>query len=268
MFVASPERYWLWAAGLLAELLTPLLSAKAIAKVPFHVSHIPERFGLFVIIVLGEAVALDALGMADSDLTNLARAVAGGGFLVAAAMWWLYFDCVDTSPMRRWLLSGQTYVYGHLVVFASITAFGVGVLLASRSVTDPALTDPARWLMCAGVGGFVFAIGVIHLVNELPRGDLRAWTRLGLGALFVLLGWVGRGLPPLALEGVLLAGVAAQTVLELRLLYAATGTHSAADAFAAQAEEPAGIGLSMAECEFPDTGSDRLSDQGSSGHTP
>ncbi len=53
--VAPPGRYALWAAGLAVELATPLLSAAAIARVPFHGSHIPERFGLFTLIVLGEA---------------------------------------------------------------------------------------------------------------------------------------------------------------------------------------------------------------------
>jgi len=233
VFVPGPARYACWAAGVLVELATPLASASAIRRVPFHTSHIPERFGLFVLIVLGESVTLDAIGIASSRLDLMASLVVVAGFFIAAGLWWLYFDCVDSSPMRRWRRTGQVYVYGHLVVFAAITASGAGVLLSSRAaagyqrqegaletaVPDPALlVDEARWALCGGIAAFLFAIGTIHLVNTAPRGDIRAWSRIGLAAAAVLLAVFGAGLPPLAVEAAIVAGLAAEIVLEVRLI--------------------------------------------------
>jgi low temperature requirement protein LtrA len=230
-----PARYALWAAGLAIELATPLLSASAIARVPFHGSHIPERFGLFTLIVLGEAVALGALGIGQTRLVAAGGLVAGGAFLVVTAQWWLYFECVDTSPLRQWRRTGQAYVYGHLLVFASLAATGVGGLLATRAAGRGggaagaggagrasggagALAAGERWVLCLGVAGFLVAVGLIHLVNTPPRGDVRAWTRLGLAAAIVLLAAGGGGLGPVAIVVLLLAGLCAQVAGELMLI--------------------------------------------------
>jgi low temperature requirement protein LtrA len=235
VFVPEPARYACWAAGLVVELATPMASASAIKRVPFHTSHIPERFGLFVLIVLGESVTLDALGIASDRLDLMATLIIIAGFLIAAGLWWLYFDCVDPSPMRRWRWTGQAYVYGHAVVFAAIPASGAGVLLASRmaagyhpqegaletAVADPAvLLTEARWALCGGIAAFLFAIGAIHLVNTAPRGDLRVWSRVALGTAATLLAVFGAGLPPLAVEAALIVGLAAEIVLEVRLICA------------------------------------------------
>jgi hypothetical protein len=73
----------------------------------------------------------------------------------------------------------------------------------------------------------MIAIGMIHLVTKLWRGDLRSWLRLTLGAAFLLLGWLGGDLPLLAVEAIVLAGIASQTALELRVLYVPKGVHHA-----------------------------------------
>ncbi|MCU0517874.1 MAG: low temperature requirement protein A [Oscillatoria sp. Prado101] len=42
--------------GLLADFITPLTGGKLVAEIPPSFTHVPERLGLFTIIVLGEAV--------------------------------------------------------------------------------------------------------------------------------------------------------------------------------------------------------------------
>jgi low temperature requirement protein LtrA len=55
-------------------------------------SHIPERFGLFTIIVLGESVVAAARGLTEQRWQPEAVATAAFGFLVAICVWWIYFD--------------------------------------------------------------------------------------------------------------------------------------------------------------------------------
>lgn len=100
--VPVPARYGLWAVGLLIELATPLAAGRAIAKVPFHVGHIPERFGLFLIIVLGEVVALDAIGTGAHRVSPGVLAV---GFLITAAIWWHWAS-------STWSTGGRAGTYG------------------------------------------------------------------------------------------------------------------------------------------------------------
>ncbi|MBT2454453.1 low temperature requirement protein A [Streptomyces sp. ISL-86] len=212
-----PYCYVLWVAGLVAELLTPILSSSAIARVPFNVSHVPERFGLFTIIVLGEVVALNAIGIASSRLRAEALVVVAGSFLLAACQWWIVFDHVDASPLRQWRLTGQAYVYGHLFVHGGIAVTGVGGLLAAREADagGPPLSDGGP-VLCFGVAAFLLGVGGIHLLNVGLGGDLRSWSRLGLGAVFVLFGVAGDGISPVLLETLLVGGLACQILIESR----------------------------------------------------
>ncbi|MQY35629.1 hypothetical protein SRB17_36100 [Streptomyces sp. RB17] len=217
----APSCYALWTVGLLAELLTPILSASAVARVPFNASHIPERFGLFTIIVLGEVVALNAIGIAASGLRPETLAVVAGSFLIAACQWWLVFDHVDASPLRKWRLTGQAYVYGHLFVHGGITVTGVGGLLAAQAANATGhghghVALAGGPVLCFGMAAFLLGVGGIHLLNVGLRGDLRAWSRLGLAATFALLGVAGDDLPVLLLEGALVVGLSCQILIETR----------------------------------------------------
>jgi low temperature requirement protein LtrA len=213
VFLDPPLRYELWAAGLAVELATPLLSVSAIKRVPYHASHIPERLGSFTIVVLGETVALTATGV-TGRLHPAAALIAAAGFFLAAALWWIYFEFVDDSPMRRGLVAGQTYVYGHLLVFLGITATAAGVLLAIRTGNAGALSAGKRWALCGGPAIFLVAIGVIHLVNTRRLRDARVWARFGTSAAAAALAVLGAPLSPLALVGLLLALLVGHAALE------------------------------------------------------
>lgn len=213
VFVDPPLRYELWAAGLAVELATPLLSVSAIKRVPYHASHIPERLGSFTIVVLGETVALTVTGV-TSRLHPAASLIAAGGFFLAAALWWIYFEFVDDSPMRGGMLAGQTYVYGHLLVFLGITATGAGVLLAIRTGNAGELSAGARWALCGGPAVFLAAIGVIHLVNTRRLRDARVVARFGTGAAAAALAVAGSRVSPVGLVGLLLALLVANAVVE------------------------------------------------------
>jgi len=92
LLVGGPARYWLWAAGTAIEIGTPLVSRRVIQAAPIHASHIPERMGLFIIIVLGESVLAVVVGVSDVSLGLRSGLVAGAAFTVAACVWWLYFE--------------------------------------------------------------------------------------------------------------------------------------------------------------------------------
>ncbi len=213
LFVNPPVRFWLWAAGLAVELATPLLSASAITRVPFHASHIPERFGSFTIVVLGETVVLTATGVGGT-LHLAAGFIAVIGFLIAAAEWWIYFEFVDTSPMRRGLVAGQTYIYGHLLIFTGITATGAGVLLAIRDAGRSSLGGGVRAALCGGVAAFLLPIGLIHLVNTRSLRHRAVVSRLGTGTVALGVAVAGYRLAPVATAGLLLAALVGQVVLE------------------------------------------------------
>ncbi len=219
LLAEPPGRFWIWGVGMVIELLPPLVFTRVIASLPFHLSHIPERFGLFTIIVLGESIALGALGIVGSEPTLRAGMIWACGLLIAAAQWWLYFDCFDHRPLRQWRLTGQAYLYGHLLIFAGITASGGATLLALRSsLGHGSLNAGAMWTLCGGVAAFLLGAGFIHYMATAPRGDRRAWSRLGLGTAVLAFAAVPHGLPAIAVQTLLLAVLAAQVAFEITLI--------------------------------------------------
>src|SRR3712207_3637264 len=117
--VPRPIGFALWAAAVLVEVLVPLLATRASADVPLHVEHLPERFALFVILVLGESVAGIAHGLHDASWNGAAVAVALLSFVLTAAVWWSWFDLagarakrlLDEAGGRRSDLRHDVYVF-------------------------------------------------------------------------------------------------------------------------------------------------------------
>jgi low temperature requirement protein LtrA len=226
--VPAPLRWWLWGAGMTVELVTPLLSSSAIRRVPYNVSHIPERFGLFTIIVLGQSVAVGVIATARQEHLHAGAAlVAAGAFVLAAAVWWVYFEFADSSPLRNWLIAGQTWMYGHLLVFAGITASGEGALLAVRATGNHPLAAGGRWALCAGLAAFLLALALIRAANARRLRDFTAGSRLVGSGTFVVLGAAGAGLSPAALVYAALVPLLAVVAVESAIRRA--GHRSAAE---------------------------------------
>ncbi len=66
IFTPTPARFWLWAIGLAVSFATPYTLRKIQSKVPLDIEHLPERFGLFTILVLGESIAATVVAVQES----------------------------------------------------------------------------------------------------------------------------------------------------------------------------------------------------------
>lgn len=173
IWVPEPFRYLLWAAGIVAEsgaMLTEDREAvrrarrdhdlKALAPVDpaeaLDAHHFAERFGLFLIILLGEVVVEAGQGsLAGAVSTTSGWAALVAAMLLAASLWWLYFDSAADINLKVLELSGGSptmaraiFAVGHMFpAFALlITASGVGLLLEEE---PPHI---AAWLACVGIG--------------------------------------------------------------------------------------------------------------------
>jgi low temperature requirement protein LtrA len=213
--VEPPQRYWLWAVALTIDLGTPLASTERIRKVPIHGSHIPERVGLFTIIVFGESVMAVVVGTTTVSWGLESGAAAALGFAVAGALWWIYFDYVDSSVVKRTIAAGQTYLYAHLPLLIGLAALGAGVKLAIKATQETGLTDEVSWIIGGGVALFMASVAVLHLVTRHSGRDIDVWLRLGTVALALGLGALGEDLGVVPALAVLAAALAAQIVLEL-----------------------------------------------------
>lgn len=229
LLVPEPARYWVWAFGLAVELLAPILAVAALEnpKVSFHPRHIPERYGLFTIIVLGESVLAVAVGTEGTDWAPQAVLTAALGFVCATCVWWLYLDRVDEGGLELEPLPAFYWGYGHLLVYAAIAAFGVGIQLAVEGASgapEVALAGEVtaaggdfglagRMILGGSVAAFLVAVSFVQYVNRHSLEERVALVRLGVAALLVTLAALVP-LPPLAFVALVAAFLVALTVFE------------------------------------------------------
>jgi len=190
-----PARYAVWGVALALELVTPYLNLKAARIFPIDRSHIPERFGLLTIIVLGEAVIATANGAARVDWNFSTVAAAALGFTIAACIWWINFDFVEDSGIKsRSLRTRFIYLYGHFFIVAGIVAMGIGVEHAIKESTAAHLYTPTLLLLSLGVAVYFAVITIIRLI-----ADVCYLINLRLASIAVSLAmlYFGQFLPPL-----------------------------------------------------------------------
>jgi hypothetical protein len=133
-------RYLLWGIAVAVDAIGPALATLRRDKLPLHIEHLPERFALLVILVLGEAVGGGVRGVHESGWAPPGVAVAAIGFVLAAAMWWIYFDIGARGSADELEEAG-----------GGIGARGGGGRRAARPVCVRALADDVRG--GAGRGG-------------------------------------------------------------------------------------------------------------------
>jgi low temperature requirement protein LtrA len=182
--VPGDLRYLLWAVAVLVDGVGPVVATFREDKLPLHIEHLPERFALLVILVLGEAVGGVVRGVHEAAWSGPAVLVGVAGFVVAGALWWIYFDIggsrsagelehvAETEPADE---EGEAvderhdlFVYGHLPIALGVVLVGTGVEELALH-PDDALPSPSGWLLAAGVA--VFLSGVALILG----GTFRTW---------------------------------------------------------------------------------------------
>jgi len=126
-----------FAVGVVIELLAPVWAERKAVSQQFNGGHLAERFGLFVIIVLGEVLLSSTIAVQEAieadGVSMKLLIVAGSGLVIAFAFWWGYFARNDEPEFDRF--NGAFFWgYGHLPVFGGLAAFGGGIHVAIEAV--------------------------------------------------------------------------------------------------------------------------------------
>lgn len=189
-FVPLSFRFVLWAIGLAIDFATPLTAKSLIQQLPPHPEHLPERFGLFTIIVLGEAIIAVVNGVSEMHWGLASTACAIAGFTIAFSLWWLYFENVSGSALETARTSGrvqilQLWLYIHLPLVIGLAATGIGVEKGILSAGEAAtLPTPERWLLCGSVALCYASLAVLHRMGVIFMCKVRTRHRLvGMAAM-------------------------------------------------------------------------------------
>lgn len=221
--VPSPWRFLLWALGLAIEFATPILCREFVIRVPPSATHLPERMGLFTIIVLGEAIVAVVRGLSEQQWGVPSTATALLGLGTAVSLWWLYFDTADGSPLHG-MGKGRFYaaiiwLYSHLPLALGLVATGVGVEHMVVRNVGPDPLGAERGLFCSAVALSLVSLAAIHLLRcTIGTAQLRATLsayRLGSAALVGVIAWAGDDLSALTVVAVVFVSCALQVAIDL-----------------------------------------------------
>lgn len=119
--------YALWVAGLLVDFVTPFRCRPLLKAAGVHKHHLPERFGLLVIILLGESVAGLISALTPQELTPVMFTIALLGFISLSAVWWHYFAVIEHVVIDRELGAAHLMIYGHLPIFVGLALFASAI---------------------------------------------------------------------------------------------------------------------------------------------
>ncbi|KAF9584953.1 hypothetical protein BGW38_004520, partial [Lunasporangiospora selenospora] len=124
-------RYVMWFISILIEVVA-LVAFGRRSSVTFAGSHLPERFALFTIIVLGENViglvglsAGAAYWEAGEDMFLLLFLL---NTIILYGLWWLYFDDFSEDVFHKTTALSQLWAYLHLPFHLCIVLVGTGAL--------------------------------------------------------------------------------------------------------------------------------------------
>jgi low temperature requirement protein LtrA len=180
----------------LIELAGPWIAETRKGGTPWHAHHIAERYGLLVIIALGEGVI--------GTVASLAAVVERQGWSVDAAlvgvagtgltfgMWWTYFLIPSAGILQAHRERVFPWGYGHIVIFAAIAATGAGLQVAAFFIEGQAHISGVTTVLSVAVPVAMFVLTVYALHTHLVRkGDpFHLGLLLGTAAVLVAAVWL------------------------------------------------------------------------------
>ncbi|WP_379133804.1 low temperature requirement protein A [Paenibacillus sp. sgz500958] len=129
LFFDSWIRYAVLFAGIVVDIAFPLLGRRHLGRTSINTYHLIERFALFTLILLGEII-ISILGVLQSGpWTWEALIFAVFTFLLAIGIWWQYFDNVEKKVNKSLQTRGQLIIYGHLIIFMSLSMIAASIRL-------------------------------------------------------------------------------------------------------------------------------------------
>jgi low temperature requirement protein LtrA len=159
----------LWGAALAIDYLGVLLGHMRGWRV--SPEHFVERFGLIVIIALGESIVAIGVGAAGLPLDAGVIVAALLGITVAACLWWSYFDWVvyvsqarlaEATGASRAAFARDAYSYLHLPMVGGIVLFALGLKTTLADVGD-SLGNIAALGLYGGIALYLLAHVVLRL---------------------------------------------------------------------------------------------------------
>jgi low temperature requirement protein LtrA len=215
-FLPAGTRQWVWLVIALIELAVPIVLGHRLDYMRFDASHLPERFGLFVIIALGETLVGIGQGGTHNALGGAEASTLFVAFVFSCGLWWTYFQYGASATEHALkvakvpaVLVRSSFSYGHML-------FVLGIMLAAAGMAQ-AVADPKAHLH--GVHALLLGSGVSLYVatfcyTRIMMFGGASYTRVVGALLAIVITALSPGLPALVPLALLAALVMALNAFE------------------------------------------------------
>ena len=124
-----------------------------------------ERFGLFIIIVLGETVTGVVTGLATEPTDPLTLAVGLVAVVVGFGAWWVYFDFAGHRAPRAGQAISVQWMFIHLPLTATVAAMGAAMVGLVEHAHDGRTPQATAWVL--GCGAAIVLLATTALATTL-----------------------------------------------------------------------------------------------------
>jgi low temperature requirement protein LtrA len=128
-----------------------------------------ERFGAFIIIVLGETLTGVVAGLSGEPVSGTALAVGLVAVVVGFGAWWTYFDFAGQRRPRPERAGSLRWELGHLPLTGAIAAMGAAMVTLVDHAHDGRTPAATAWVLCAGAA-------VVLCATMLLSASLPTWN--------------------------------------------------------------------------------------------
>jgi len=162
-FFPIDVRLALWGVFSVAWIVGIQLAASAprvgMSEAVVPTESLVERFGLFVIIVLGEVIFGVVEGLSVAPEADLKTLTTGSlALIVGFGIWWIYFDLVGRRLPKRDRGAISTWMLSHLPITMAIAAVGAGMVSLIEHAHDPTTPPATAWLLAGSTAVALLAL--------------------------------------------------------------------------------------------------------------
>lgn len=157
------------------ELGGPVVAERFLGGTPWHAHHMAERYGLLVIIALGEGLigtmaSLSAVVGPHGPGWSIDVVVLGlAGTALTFGMWWIYFVVPSGEILHARRERSFGWGYGHIPLFGATVAVGAGLHVAAYYVEHETMLGIPATVLTVAVPLAAYVLGIYLLYAGLTR---------------------------------------------------------------------------------------------------
>lgn len=184
LFFDPPEKFMFWTLGMSIYLATPWIGKKKVlSKVPLDTTYIPERFGAFTIIIIGQVIASVVFGLQSASWHFSSIITSMMAFALAILIWGQYYRFTQIANYKCTLGSGQLYIFSHIPLIISLIFIGV---CAKEYISSIEIPQHVKNTFCFSIILYLTSFYLLQYI-AIHKFKIRGMVYLaGITAIFVL----------------------------------------------------------------------------------